>query len=135
MCVCGISKPNQTKLNQTNQTKLNQTKLNQRKPKTISFVWLFKPAIQTKPNQTFSTINSKLTAWNRINQKYMKREQKIKRILSTVALIALISSAAMKFVVNCFCSVLLLCGGGEGSRGNTGGTWPPYPGRSYPLHV
>ena len=48
-----------TKLNQTNQTNFNQSK-----PKKNYF--LFKPSIQTKQNKTFSTINSKLTAWNKI---------------------------------------------------------------------
>ena len=56
---CGISKPNQTKLNQS-------------KPKTLYFVCLSKPTIQTKPNQTFSTINSKLTSSKKLNQKYLK---------------------------------------------------------------
>merc|ERR1711936_1341106 len=57
--VCGISKPNQSKLNQS-------------KPKTLYFVCLYKPTIQTKPNQTFSTINSKLTSSKKLNQKYLK---------------------------------------------------------------
>ena len=59
MFFCGISKPNQTKLNQS-------------KPKTLYFVCLSKPIIQTKPNQTFSTINSKLTSSKKLNQKYLK---------------------------------------------------------------
>ena len=43
MCVCGISKPNQTKLNQRDQIKLNRSK-----PNTIYFVCLFKPSVQTQ---------------------------------------------------------------------------------------
>ena len=78
MCVCGISKPNQTKLNQTNQTKLNQ-----RKPKTIYFLF-----VQTVyPNQTFSTINSKLTAWNKIKSKVPEKIARAAQLLYTPVLV------------------------------------------------
>ena len=68
MCVCGISKPNQTKLNQS-------------KPKTICFVCLFKPSIETKPNQTFSKINSILSAWNKIKSKVLEKLARAAQLL------------------------------------------------------
>ena len=58
------------------QPKPNQTqsdKLKQIKPKPIYFVCLFKASIQTKPNQTFSTINSKLSSINKIISKVTEK--------------------------------------------------------------
>ena len=70
------NKPNQTKLNWTNQTKLNQTK-----QKNIYFVHLSKPSIQTKPNWTFSTINFKLTASNKIRSKVPEKFTRAAQLL------------------------------------------------------
>ena len=72
---CGISKPNQTKLNQTNQSK----------PKTTYFVSLFEPSIQT--NQTFSEINLKLTASNKIKSKVPKKLVRAAQLLYRTVLV------------------------------------------------
>ena len=75
MCVCGISKPNQTKLNQS-------------KPKTICFVCLFKPSIETKANQTFSKINSILSAWNKSKSKVAEKLARAAQLLYRPVLVS-----------------------------------------------
>ena len=64
--------------------------LNQSKPKTSYF--LFVQTVypnQTKPNQTFSTINSKLTAWNKIKSKVPEKLARAAQLLYRPVLVLL----------------------------------------------
>ena len=82
MFVCEISKQNQTKLNQT---KPNSTKANQ-KP--------FNLSEQTKSNQTFSTINLKLTVSNKFKSKLPEMLARAAQLLHRPVLVNLISIVA-----------------------------------------
>ena len=82
MFVCGTTRPNKTKLNQTNQTKLNQSQER-----------MVQSSIQTKPkqtsqNQTFSTINSKLTALNKIQSKVPEKLARAVQLLYRPVLVS-----------------------------------------------
>ena len=84
LCVCGISKPNQTKLNQTNQTKLNQSK-----PKTVYF--LFVQTVypnQTKPNLLNNKL--KITASNKIKPKVPEKRARAAQLLYRPVLVKLV---------------------------------------------
>ena len=76
LCVFEISKLDQTKANQTQSNKPNQT--HSKKNQNHLFCRFFQTISQ---NQTFSAINSKLTAWNKIKSKLHEKLARAAQLL------------------------------------------------------